>query len=348
MTSPSSLPNEEFNEELYRLQRELLVTPPLPFDPQLELPKNFIKQVPESVRQKGLKAIYEGKVATLVSAGGQGTRLGIPGPKGTAEVLGEKTLFELLCEGVLAAQTGAQLQVAIMTSLQNDEQTRDFFHEHNYFGLDPNQIHFFIQNELPLMNEAGSWFADAEGKTVTAPNGNGEAFQLLYKKGIWEQWGAQGIQYVNTIPIDNALAQPFDPEIVGLQIEKNADLSVKAIMKRDKHEHLGLLVEKRGKLSVLEYSEQAHDSWMMGSVGLFSYTMEFIEKIHTTQLPLHLAKKKIEGHLVYKFEKFNFDLFPYAKSYIGVIADRKTCFSPLKNATGQDSFITVKEDLLGS
>lgn len=322
MMSPNSLPNKE-------------LTPP----------KSFVKKVPEDVRQKGLQAIQEGRVAALISAGGQGTRLGIQGPKGAAKVLGGKSLFALLCEKILAVQVEKPLQVAIMTSPQNDAQTRDFFQEHHHFGLDPSQIHFFIQNELPLMSEAGSLFTDVKGDTVTAPNGNGEALQLLYQRGIWEKWRSQGIQYVNVLPVDNALAQPLDSEIIGLQIEKEVDLSLKAVVKRDESEKLGLFAERRGKLSVLEYSEYSCDEWVVGNTGLFSVTMEFIERVHAAELPLHVAKKKIEGCEVRKLEKFNFDLFPYAKSYIGVIADRKTCFSPLKNATGQDSFSTVAVDL---
>ena len=52
--------------------------------------------------QKGIEAIRKGKYAVVTMAGGQGTRLGHKGPKGTYD-LGldsHKSIFELLCEGI--------------------------------------------------------------------------------------------------------------------------------------------------------------------------------------------------------------------------------------------------------
>ncbi|GAB5411691.1 MAG: UTP--glucose-1-phosphate uridylyltransferase [Chlamydiales bacterium] len=338
MTSPSSLPNQPFDEKLFAQQKELIVAPKPSLDPAFTPPQNFVKHV---AKEKGERAILEGKVACIVCAGGMGTRLGISGPKGTAKVLGEKTLFQLLCE---KAPKGAS--IAIMTSPQNDRATREFFLRHNHFGL---QVEFFVQNELPLMDTNGNWFADKNGKTAMAPDGNGEVLQLLYKSGIYEKWQKRGVEYVNILPIDNPLADPFDPELISLMIEKRVSLSIKAIEKCDCHEHLGLLAEKNGRLYVLEYSEYKQkklDSWTIGNTGLFAVTMAFIEKVHGATLPLHLAKKKLGEKKVYKFEKFNFDLFAHVNSYAGIISDRKKCFSPLKNATGPNSFETVKKDLL--
>lgn len=338
MTSPSSLPNQPFDEKLFAQQKELIVAPKPSLDPGFTPPQNFVKRVPI---EKGERAVQEGKVASVVCAGGMGTRLGILGPKGTAKVLGEKTLFELLCEKV---PNGAP--IAIMTSPQNDRATREFFLSHNNFGK---EIEFFVQNELPLMDTTGNWFTDKEGKTAMAPDGNGEVFHLLYKSDIYEKWQERGIEYVNVLPVDNPLANPFDPELISLLIEKRVPLSIKAIEKCDCHEHLGLLAEKNGRLYVLEYSEYNQkklDSWTIGNAGLFAVTMAFIEKVQTAELPLHLAKKTLGEKKVYKFEKFNFDLFAHANSYAGIISERKECFSPLKNATGPNSFATVQRDLL--
>ncbi len=337
MTSPSSLPNQPFDEKLFCQQKELIVAPKPSLDPTFTPPQNFVTSVPIG---KGARAIQEGKVACIVCAGGMGTRLGILGPKGTAKVLEEKTLFQLLCE---KAPKGAP--IAIMTSPQNDHATQEFFLSHNHFGL---QVEFFVQNELPLMDITGNWFADKNGKTAMAPDGNGEVLQLLYKSGIYEKWQKRGVEYVNILPIDNPLADPFDPELISLMIEKRVSLSIKAIEKCDCHEHLGLLAEKNNRIYVLEYSEYKQkklDSWTIANAGLFAVTMAFIEKVHGATLPLHLAKKNLGEKKVYKFEKFNFDLFAHSNSYAGIISDRKKCFSPLKNATGPNSFETVRKDL---
>ena len=50
----------------------------------------------------GKKAIKEGKLAAVTMAGGQGTRLGHNGPKGTYDIGldSHKSLFELLCDNL--------------------------------------------------------------------------------------------------------------------------------------------------------------------------------------------------------------------------------------------------------
>ena len=50
----------------------------------------------------GKKAIREGKLAAVTMAGGQGTRLGHDGPKGTFDIGldSHKSLFELLCDSL--------------------------------------------------------------------------------------------------------------------------------------------------------------------------------------------------------------------------------------------------------
>ena len=108
----------------------------------------------------GEKAVKNGEYAVVTMAGGQGTRLGHQGPKGTfkLDVFGKgKYLFEILAENLKEANQkyGITIPWYIMTSKENNKQTVEFLKSNNYFGYDKSFVTIFIQSELPLVNEQG-------------------------------------------------------------------------------------------------------------------------------------------------------------------------------------------------
>ena len=105
----------------------------------------------------GKKAIKEGKLAAVTMAGGQGTRLGHDGPKGTYDIGldSHKSLFELLCDSLKeeGKKYGVTIPWFIMTSKENNKATVEFFEKNKYFGYQKDKnIFFFIQGELPMMD----------------------------------------------------------------------------------------------------------------------------------------------------------------------------------------------------
>lgn len=108
----------------------------------------------------GEKVIVSGHYAVVTMAGGQGTRLGHTGPKGTfkLDVYGKgKYLFEILAENLKEANKKYNTIIPwyIMTSKENNEQTQDFLEKNNYFGYDKNNVMLFEQGELPLVDTNG-------------------------------------------------------------------------------------------------------------------------------------------------------------------------------------------------
>lgn len=79
---------------------------------------------------RGVSLLSEEKVAVVLLAGGQGTRLGHVGPKGTVTMddTPETSLFALQAKQIQAQQREANVQIPwyIMTSPINDKDTRTF------------------------------------------------------------------------------------------------------------------------------------------------------------------------------------------------------------------------------
>src|SRR5580692_7862267 len=136
---------------------------PAPYEP---LPDNGgDAQAWARAKAEGETALRAGRVAAFTVAGGQGTRLGYDGPKGTFPVtpVRRHSLFEVFSEKILAAgkRYGRPLHWFIMTSHQNHAATEAYFQENRHFGLDPARVHFFRQGRMPAVGFDGKILLEA-------------------------------------------------------------------------------------------------------------------------------------------------------------------------------------------
>lgn len=309
-------------------------------------------------RARGEALLRQGKVGCLILAGGQGTRLGMNGPKGAIPItpLTGKSLFQLFCERTKEAsrQAGCSLPLCIMTSELNHAQTLAFFAQHSCFGLGSAHLDFFSQEMLPFLDDCGNWLLEKPGKVAEGPDGNGHALRLFFDKGIWSKWHEMGIEYLNVIFVDNALADPFDPEFIGFAARTGVDAALKAVERHSPDEKMGVLAKRNDKLKVIEYSEMPSDSslYTLSSTSMFCLPMSFIHRLCQdiqAEFPLHLARKKanvFHGSVdIWKCERFLFDLLDYVASSAVLVCPRERTYAPLKNATGDKSLATVQKAL---
>ena len=110
---------------------------------------------------KGEELLRAGKVAALLVAGGQGSRLGYDGPKGAYPIgpISDRPLFWFHARKLLGLKKtyGKPVPFYVMTSETNDAATRAVFEANGYFGLAPEDVFFFVQGMWPAL--------DPEGKT---------------------------------------------------------------------------------------------------------------------------------------------------------------------------------------
>lgn len=360
---------------VYQRQKLLLDEGVLPsrhsYDPWHE----YAMSGDSALREEGKKLLANGQVGSLIIAGGLGSRLRFDGPKGfyPVSLIKHKSLFQLFAEKVLAAgkQVHKELPLAIMTSEQHSETVKQFFFEHRFFGLKPEQVSFFAQSNLPFLDLEGRLFLEELAKIAQGPDGNGSVFKSFVDSGIWSKWQALGVRLVNTVLVDNPLADPFDAELIGFQSTHGIEVAVKSIFRESENEKVGLFVKDRGRLQVVEYSEmnfeertarESHGALkhVCANLSLFCFAMDFIKKVagHSLALPLHPSLKAVkyfstEGRTelqeepgAWKFEKFIFDALNYASGVRLLVYPREDCFAPLKDLKGENSLEAVQAALL--
>lgn len=324
----------------------------------------------EDYIKKGRNIIKEEKYAVITMAGGQGTRLGHNGPKGTF-MLGiepDKSLFEIFCDKLQEIKKKYNVVIPwyIMTSKENNNETINFFEKNNYFNYPKKAIKFFIQSEIPMIDKEGKILLTEEGIIKQAANGHGGVFESMFKNGIVDDMKQKNIEWIFIGPVDNPLVQMTDELMLGVAIDKKAQAVGKSIVKLNPEEKVGVFCKKNNRPSVVEYTEITKEmSEMRDSDGELLYgeshincnlfNIKAIEKIGTEKLPYHTAFKKAtymneKGKIIkpeepncYKFETFIFDAFGKLDNMQILRGKREEEFAPVKNKEGVDSPETARK-----
>jgi len=324
----------------------------------------------------GEAALRAGRVAAFTVAGGQGTRLGWDGPKGTFPVtpVRKKPLFQVFAEKIRAASVryGRPLHWFIMTSHANHEATAAFFAEHKFFGLDRARVHFFRQGRMPAVDFTGKILLEMPGRIAMSPDGHGGSLRALDRSGLLDLLKSEGIDTISYFQVDNPLVRCIDPAFLGWHFVQGSEMSSKMVAKAYPEEKVGHFCVQQGRLVVVEYSDLPLDRqreldpatgrlrFHAGNVAIHVIDREFARRMSAgeNRLPFHRADKKIPGIDAAgkpvqpaapngtKFEMFVFDAMPYAKNPIVIETRRADDFSPVKNAEGADSPQTCRDDQL--
>ena len=323
--------------------------------------------------EAGNEAMEEGRVAYLVVAGGQGTRLGFDQPKGMFPIgpISKKPLFQIHVEKVLELHRryGVRIPFLVMTSPATDEATRLYFKRKNYFRLPPQDVWFFCQGTMPAVDlETGRLLLEAPGHLCLSPNGHGGTITGLAESGLLDQLGDLGIDTIYYFQVDNPLVHLADLEFIGRHRELKAEVSSKVLPKTGPMEKVGNFLLVDGRCSMIEYSDLPDDwaqetddsgqlKFWAGNPAIHLFDVEFLRKIteQADRLPWHLARKKVpyldeNGQLVQpeqenalKFERFIFDALPHAERWAILPTAREDEFGPVKNKDGTDSPATAQQ-----
>ena len=325
----------------------------------------------QDIEKLGEKVLRQNQYAVVTMAGGQGTRLGWKGPKGTFKLdVGEngKYIFEILASSLkrTTAKYGKEVYWYIMTSIENNDETVNFFEQHNYFGYNKEKVKFFTQNILPLLDFEGNLLVDNNYGIKEASDGNGGVFVALKNSKMIDDMKQHNIKWVYVCGVDNIMANMTDEILLGLAIKNNVLSASKSIKKAYPEEKVGIFCKRNGKPAIIEYTEMdkkmvyAEDEngeLLYGESNIVGhlFNIDILEKMADYKFDYHCARKKnsfLDLNLkevepdkpnTLKFESYIFDGFEYLDDMVILRVNREEEFAPIKNATGVDSPESAKE-----
>lgn len=321
----------------------------------------------------GENVLKSDSFAVITMAGGQGTRLGYKGPKGTYEInfksiAEKKSLFQIMCEDIKRSNDKYNVIIPwyIMTSEENDKATKDYFESHNFFGYPREKIRFFTQGKLPLIDINGKLILQEPYLIKVASNGNGNVFNAMKKHGIINDLEKNNIKWVSFGGIDNVLLKNVDPLFIGLTTDKNYQIASKSIFKEKPLEKTAVYCKKSGKPAILDYddidinlsnSKFENGTYKYREANMLSHLMslEAVKKVANYSLRYHRAFKKNafvneEGMKQvpdkpnsFKFENFIFDSFEFFNDMLLLRVEPDEEFAPIKDFTGIYNPDTARE-----
>lgn len=305
--------------------------------------------------------ITQNKLAVVTMAGGQGTRLGYKGPKGTfeLELTPKKSLFEITCDYLKASNKKHNTTIYwyIMTSIYNDSATKDYFEKKNYFGYDKEHIIFFKQSQLPLIDINGNLILEELYKIKEASNGNGDVFASMKKHNIIEHMKENKIEWIFIAGVDNVLLDPTDPLFLGITINSNYKIGSKTLLKKEVDNPDWIFARKNGKPAIInschltdemKIAKDLNGNYLYREINMLAHLFHIsaIEKLSSENLPYHRAFKKNtyvndegmkqvpEYPNTFKFETFIFDAFSFFDDIQLLRVEEKDEFAPIKDFNG--------------
>ncbi len=330
-------------------------------------------------RRAGEQALAAGRVGVVIVAGGQGTRLGFDQPKGMFPVgpVSGRTLFEFFADAILAisARYGVRIPLYLMTSPLTHADTLRYWSENNYLGLPTEDVRIFCQGTMPAIDaRTGKLLLASKDSLALSPDGHGGTVAALAKSGCFDDAQARGVDLLSYIQVDNPLVSVCDANLIGHHLMSGSEMTTQVVRKRFAEEKVGNVVLVDGTVRIIEYSDLPSEAaaargpdgglklWA-GNIAVHVMDVPFLQRASAAAdaLPFHRASKVVPfvdeaGQTIkpdqpnaIKFERFIFDLLPWAENAFVVEVQPEEAFAPVKNADGaaHDTPVQAKAAISG-
>ena len=316
---------------------------PFPQSPAKKLDETTSEITPLKAVVAGEEYLRAGKLAIVVVAGGQGTRLDFPHAKGIYPIgpISQASLFQIHIERILAMQHKYNVRIpfCIQTSPATHQETIDFFKENQNFGLHPDDVLIFCQGTMPSVDFDTKKVLLAEKYQIArSPDGHGgmlaainspqpdSPLPIVREKGILTELKSRGVEEIFYFQIDNPVVDICSPEFIGYHVLCQSEFATQVIRKQNPKDRVGNMVMVDGKLHVIEYSDLPDAAgarrkpdgtlaiWA-GSIAVHMMNVDFLQRnaSYSSSLPYHIAKKKVPHIVLDKEQKDEQGVFLYGK-----------------------------------
>lgn len=358
-------------EQVHKLYMESYLDDTISFSRISPLPyisiSNLSKYEISKFTSSGENIINNAELGIITLAGGQGTRLGYKGPKGSYEidVPPRKSLFEFVCDDLknVYNKYGIYLNWYIMTSPTNDSATRNYFKDKDFFGYPLDKVKFFVQSTFPIIDTDEKIILDTPHTIKTGSNGNGDVFRAFKSAGLLNDLDKNNIKWIFIGGIDNILLKWVDPLFLGLASSGNYSIASKSIKKQsfDDPDWVFANVDNHPSiidphnLSISESDTSVQELYNQKNILSHLFTVDAFKSLIDVDLPYHRAFKKNafineegmkeipEKPNSFKFEKFIFDSFQAFDKLLLLEVDPNEEFAPIKAFSGDATPETALE-----
>jgi UTP--glucose-1-phosphate uridylyltransferase len=247
----------------------------------------------------GEAALKQGQIASVIVAGGAGTRFG-GAVKGLVPFLGDRTFLDFKLQDArdVGARFGKPVPVALMTSDLTHAGIEAFLAEHRLTG----NVWCFQQRMLPRLTEGWELYRDPDGQPSLAPSGHGDFFRALRDSGVGEALRGRGVQHVFFSNVDN-LAATLDPVVIGLHIERGHPMTVEVTPRLSAAGELDTGAAPVRLDGVLQLVEKV-DPKQHGSISTNNIFFNLAAILDgDIQVPYRVVRKKVDGQQVFQLEQ---------------------------------------------
>ena len=333
---------ENLNNVDFKLMNKLYVSSYI--DEKLNLKKVKPLSVIQDVKNQsfikcGENIVLNNNYGIVLMAGGNATRLGLNKPKGMLEINyynKKMSLFQIYINKVSEVynQYKVYINIYIMTNKDNKDEIMNFFEENNYFNYPKDKIKFFVQGMLPLLSVDGKILLKDKNNIWLVPNGNGDVFKSLKNSELINDMKVNNIKYCLFTGIDNPLIDLVDFNFLGSTIFYKYKLSSKTIYKSNALEKDWVFCKYNNRPYMLDDNhikyfndiKDENNDYLYREKNIMYHLIhiDYIEKFSKINLKYHRAYKKYDAYEdnrlktinCFKFEKFIYDAFYYAKDML--------------------------------